>query len=163
MNRFYRVSSGVLVDGDAIIEKFVGDEVVGLFLPFMTGPDHARKALETATALLRATGHGSPGGPWLPIGAGVHTGAAFVGIVTSAEGTSDFTALGDAMNIAAHLAAQAGVGEILVTSRSAGAASLGWDALERRHLSLKGYPIDAAVLTAAPSEEPSPSGQPPAK
>ena len=154
MNRFYRVSSRVLVDGDAIIEKFVGDEVVGLFLPFMTGPDHARKALETATALLRATGHGSPGGPWLPIGAGVHTGAAFVGIVTSAEGTSDFTALGDAMNIAAHLAAQAGVGEILVTSRSAGAASLGWDALERRHLSLKGYPIDAAVLTPAPAEQP---------
>ncbi|HET9724669.1 MAG TPA: adenylate/guanylate cyclase domain-containing protein [Actinomycetota bacterium] len=154
MNRFYRASTEVLVEGDAIIEKFVGDEVVGLFLPFMTGPDHARKAVETATGLLRATGHGSPDGPWLPIGAGVHTGTAFVGIVTSAEGASDFTALGDAMNIAAHLAAQAGVGEVLVTDDAAGAAMLEPDRLERRHLSLKGYPIDAAVLTTAPAGQP---------
>ena len=30
MNRFYRESSRVLIDGDAIIEKFVGDEIVGV-------------------------------------------------------------------------------------------------------------------------------------
>ena len=148
MNRFYRASSEVLFEADAIIEKFVGDEVVGLFLPFLAGRDHARKAVDAAETLLHATGHGSPDGPWIPLGAGVHTGSAFVGIVSSAEDKSDFTALGDAVNIAAHLASQAMIGEVLVTDPAVAAASLRAEGLERRHLSLKGHPVDAVVVEA---------------
>lgn len=152
MNRFYRVSSEVLFDADAIVEKFVGDEVVGLFIPFLAGQEHARRAVETAEALMRATGHGTAEGPWVPLGAGVNTGRAFVGVVASAEGTSEFTALGDPVNIAAHLASQAAIGEVLVTSRAATAASLQTDGLERRHLSLKGHPMDAVVLVPSAVE-----------
>jgi adenylate cyclase len=145
MQHFYTVSREILIGGDAIIEKFVGDEVVGLFLPFMTGPDHARRAVDTAEQLLRATGHGSADGPWAPLGAGVHTGTAFVGIVASG-GVSDFTALGDPVNIAAHLASQAAIGEVLVTDEAAAAAGLSGAGLEWRHLSLKGHAVDAVVL-----------------
>ena len=148
MNRFYRASSEVLFEADAIIEKFVGDEVVGLFLPFLAGRDHARKAVDAAEALLLATGHGSPDGPWIPLGAGVHTGSAFVGIVSSGEDKSDFTALGDAVNIAAHLASQATTGEVLGTDPAAAAASLSAEGHERRHLSLKGHEVDAVVVEA---------------
>jgi len=144
MNRFYSASKDVLVEADAIIEKFVGDEVVALFLPFMTGPGHARRGVDAAEALLIATGHGA-GEPWVPLGAGVHTGTAFVGIVGS-KGSSDFTALGDPVNIAAHLASQAAAGEILVTDATAEAAGMTHDGLERRHVSLKGHPVDALVL-----------------
>ncbi len=144
MNRFYRISSHVLFEHDAIVEKFVGDEVVGLFVPLLAGKDHARRAVDTAEALLRATGHGTPEGPWAPLGVGVHTGTAFVGVVSS-EGTGDFTALGDPMNVAAHLSAQAGIGEILVTTEAASAASLS-DGFERRSLSLKGHAVNAVVL-----------------
>jgi adenylate cyclase len=149
MNHFYRESSRVLIERDAIIEKFVGDEIVGLFVPFMTGPEHAARAVETAQELLRVTGHESPEGPWVPLGAGVHTGTAFVGIVGS-NNTSDFTALGDPVNIAAHLASQAAIGEVLVTDQAAEAAGVAEDGLERRHLSLKGYPVDAVVLSVPP-------------
>ncbi|MGH3242915.1 MAG: adenylate/guanylate cyclase domain-containing protein [Spirillospora sp.] len=149
MNRFYRVSTDVLIDADAIVEKFVGDEVVGLFIPFMTGPEHAKRAVQTAEELLRATGHGSGQRPWVPLGAGVHMGSAFVGIVGS-DGASDFTALGDPVNIAAHLASQAGIGEILVTDDAAAGAGLSGGSLEHRHLSLKGRPIDAFVLESTP-------------
>jgi adenylate cyclase len=145
MNRFYRVSRRVLVEADAIVEKFVGDEIVGLFLPFMIGNDHARRALETAEALLRETGHGSDEGPWVPLGAGVHTGTAFVGIVGTAD-AGEFTALGDPVNIAAHLASQAATGEILLTNEVAGASSIPIDQLEHRSVSLKGHPVDALVL-----------------
>ena len=144
MNRFYKTSREVLFSADAIGEKFVGDEVVGLFIPFMVGPEHARRAVEAAEELLRATGHGSTDGPWVPLGAGVHTGTAFVGMVGS-QGASDFTALGDPMNIAAHLASQAAIGEVLVTTEAAAAAILD-SGLERRPLSLKGYPVEALVL-----------------
>jgi adenylate cyclase len=148
MNRFYTVSSEVLIAADAIIEKFVGDEVVGLFLPFMVGQEHARRAVETAETLLRATGHGSPDGPWAPLGAGVHTGTAFVGMV-GARGAGDFTALGDPVNIAAHLASQAGIGEILVTNEAAAAVGLE-EGRAKRHLSLKGHPVDVVVLGTRP-------------
>jgi adenylate cyclase len=150
MNRFYRVSKDVLVEADAIIEKFVGDAVVGLFLPLMTGPEHTKRAIEAAEELLRATGHGSGDGPWVPLGAGVHAGTAFVGMVGT-KGSSDFTALGDPVNIAAHLAAQAAIGEVLVTREAAEAADLSDGGLERRHLSLKGYPVDAVVIEMQPS------------
>ena len=147
MSRFYEVSKEILFESDAIVEKFVGDEVVGLFVPFMTGPEHARRAIDTAAELLRATGHDGSGDPWVPLGAAVHTGRAFVGIVGSG-GSSDFTALGDPMNVTAHLASHAAIGEILVTDAALAAASWSHDGLEHRHLSLKGHPMNAVVLTA---------------
>jgi adenylate cyclase len=149
MNRFYAVSRDVLIEHDAIIEKFVGDEIVGLFIPFMAGTEHVRRAVEAAEALFRSTGHGTPEGPWVPLGAGVHTGSAFVGIVGKNE-SSDFTALGDPVNIAAHLASQAAIGELLLTDPVAEGAGLRDADLERRHVLLKGHPIDALVLPASP-------------
>jgi adenylate cyclase len=145
MQRFYSVSRSVLVDGDAIVEKFIGDEVAGLFLPLMTGPDHARRAIEVAEQLLLAVGYGSADGPWVPLGVGVHTGTAFVGMITSG-GASDFTALGDPVNLTAHLASVAAAGEILVGPAAATAAGLTDPANERRHVSLKGHPLDVVVL-----------------
>jgi adenylate cyclase len=152
MNRFYRTSSDVLFAADAIVEKFVGDEVVALFVPFLAGPGHPRRAVEAARELLRRTGHGAGEEPWVPIGAGVHTGRAFVGVVASAESNADFTALGDPVNVAAHLASQASAGEVLVTVEAAGAAALDVAALERRHLSLKGHPVDAVVIPTGADE-----------
>jgi adenylate cyclase len=146
MNRFYRLSREVLIGHDAVIEKFVGDQIVGLFVPFLAGDDHARKAMDAARELFRATGHEDAEGPWVPLGAGVHTGSAFVGMVGEHE-SSEFTALGDPVNIAAHLASQAGVGEILLTEAVRENAGLPADGLERRHVSLKGHPFDALVLS----------------
>ena len=58
--------------------------------------------------LLRATGHGTDA-PWAPIGIGVNTGEAFVGVVGT-EDHVEFTALGDNVNITARLASAAGGG-----------------------------------------------------
>lgn len=149
MQRFYAVATEVFYDHDALLDKFVGDEVVGFFLPFMAGPEHARSAVETARDLFGAVGYGSSGGPWVPLGAGVHTGTAFVGLVSRGS-VYEFTALGDTPNIAAHLAAQAAAGEILVTEGVA--TSLGRQPLERRQLSLKGHAVEAFVVPLPPPE-----------
>ncbi|WP_189522337.1 adenylate/guanylate cyclase domain-containing protein [Mesorhizobium sp. M5C.F.Ca.ET.164.01.1.1] len=50
----------------------------------------------------------------MPIGIGVHSGTAYVGSVGDGL-VADFTAMGDAVNVAARLASQAGPGELLVT------------------------------------------------
>ena len=154
LNRFYSVASRELVARDAVVDKFVGDEVVGLFIPGMAGLDHAAVAIDAARALLRETGHGSDGGPWVPVGAGVHTGVAFVGSIGGGgpDGdVTDFTALGDAVNATARLASAAAAGEILVTRAAAEAAGLDVAGLERRHLELRGRsePMDVVVLHAS--------------
>jgi adenylate cyclase len=154
LNRFYDVATRVLVEREAIVDKFVGDEVVGLFVPGMSGLDHAAKAIDSAVALLEATGHGSADGAWLPVGAGVHTGVAFVGNVGN-KGVTDFTALGDTVNTTARLASAAGEGEILVTRAAADAAGL-VGGYEQRRLELRGRtePIEVVVLRPGHSLSP---------
>jgi adenylate cyclase len=119
-------------------------------MPFMTGPDHAGAAVRAARDLLAAVGHGDAEGPWLPLGAGVNTGIAFVGMVSRGS-ASEFTAFGDPVNVAAHIASLASAGEILVTDAVVEAAGLGPDALERRRVSLKGHEVDAVVVPAPAS------------
>jgi adenylate cyclase len=145
MQRFYATATTVLLADEAIIDKFVGDEVVGFFLPMLTAGRHAAAAVHAAQELLLATGHADPEGPWLPMGAAVHSGTAFVGMVSSGS-SSAFTAFGDVINVTAHLAAEAARGEILVTDATAGQAELDTAGLEHRRLSLKGHEASAFVL-----------------
>lgn len=146
LSRFYEAATDVLIDNDALLDKFVGDQAIGLFVPGIAGPEHARRAITAAQTLLQRTGHRSGEDPWIQLGAAVHTGTAYVGTVFSRGQISDFTALGDAVNVTAHLCSQAGVGEILLTESVASSAGLSVEGLEARNLSLKGHPMTAWVL-----------------
>lgn len=138
INRFYTASTEILIQTNALIEKLIGDEVAGLYVPGIAGVDHAKVAVDAALALLKATGHGDPGGPWIRVGVGVHTGIGYVGAVGSNKSVSDITVLGDVANAAARLASQAGAGEILVSEETLQAAGLYLDDCETRLLQLKG-------------------------
>lgn len=138
INRFYEVGTSVLIKSNALIDKLIGDELAAFYVPGFAGKQHARRAVNAAQELLRATGHTDSDGPWLPVGAGVHTGIAFVGSVGSKDGVTDITALGDAVNTAARLASQAAAGEILVSEDASLAAGLDKLSLEGRELELKG-------------------------
>jgi adenylate cyclase len=150
INRFYEVAAKVVIDHEGLVDKFVGDEIVAFFAPPFAGSEHAAAGVAAAEALLRETGHGSAGGPWVPVGVGVHTGVAFVGAVGEG-GVTDFTALGDAVNTTARLASAAKAGEVLVSRAAASAAGLAQDRFEQRHLELRGRtePIDVIVLGTA--------------
>lgn len=156
INRFYTVASHILIQTDAMVDRLMGDEAIGLYIPGFAGQEHPRKAIEAAQDLLRLTGHRDPKGPWIPVGVGVHTGQAFVGVVGEEASTMDFTALGDNVNIAARLASEAGPGEILVSETACSAAHLFVENLELRQLELKGKSeaIDAYVLQATTTEVP---------
>lgn len=139
MKRFYVVATEVLVKTDALIDKLVGDEVIGLFIPGYAGPEHARQAVQAAQELLHVMGHLDPDGPWLPVGVGVHTGVAYLGAMEGSSGTgADITALGDNVNITARLSSNAASGEILVSDATYAAAKLDLGNLEQRQLELKG-------------------------
>jgi len=148
ISRFYAVATAVLIRHDAFIDKLVGDQTTGFFLPGIVGLDYNRQAVLAAQELLQATGYADPGGPWVPVGIGVHTGTAFVGAVGAKDGIADITALGDAVNIAARLSSNAGPGEILVSEEAYAAAGVDYEPVEQRSLSLKGrtQPVTVRVL-----------------
>jgi len=148
IDRFYAAATNVLIESNALIDKLAGDQVSGYFVKGMTGPGFSRVAVQAAQNLLRAAGYGSPDGPWIPVGVGVHTGEAFMGAVGSSNGVADLTALGDSVNIAARLASSAGPGEILVSQEAYAETELGLDGLDCRSLELKGrtQPVSVVVL-----------------
>lgn len=153
MERFYETAVSVLTERDAFVDKFVGDEVIGIFIPALTGGSHARQGVDAGLQLLRATGHESDV-PWAPIGIGVNTGVAYVGAVGT-EDHVEFTALGDAVNVAARLASAAGSGELLVSAATAQAADLERDGAQHRNLALKGKTETTEVLVLTVGAEPS--------
>ena len=138
INKFYTTATYVLIQADAMVDRLMGDEAIGLFIPGFTGPEHPRRAVDAAQELLKRTGHENAKGPWIPVGIGVHTGPAYVGVMGGEDSTLDFTALGDHVNTTARLASQAEAGEILISDATYSAASLEMDNLEHRELELKG-------------------------
>src|SRR5699024_9213747 len=71
LDRFYETAFRVLVARDAFVDKFVGDEVIGIFLPSLTDGPPAAAAVHAGLELLSATGHADVQ-PTLPIGIGVN-------------------------------------------------------------------------------------------
>jgi adenylate cyclase len=145
LHRFYAVGSQAIIDQDGIVDKFVGDEAVALFIPVYAGQHHGRRALRTANQLLVATGHGNPDGPWLNIGIGIHTGVAFVGTVEVGGEVADFTALGDTVNAAARLAGEAAAGQALISDDALSNAEAQVDNGEHRSLVLRGREAELSV------------------
>ena len=150
MNRFYEIAADTLIEHDAIVDKFVGDEAVGSVHPGhdRPGPRESRRWPRRVTSWPGPAKLIHDGHP-LPIGVGVHTGVAFVGLVGKLGSELQFTALGDAVNSCARLASLAAAGEVLVSASAAETAGLDTSALERRALSLKGRtePLETFVIT----------------
>ena len=150
LNRFYAVATDVLGSRDAIIDKLVGDEVMALFLTGFTGPGCFCKMASAAEGLLRGVGYGSGEGPWLPLGIGMDFGLAFVGNVGAGE-VKDFTALGDVVNTAARLQAEAKAGQTVMSERVYREVADRYPDVPRVELHLKGKsePVAARVVEFA--------------
>ena len=145
---FYRRATRAVEDHDGIVDKFLGDGIMCLFIPVIAGDVHARCAIEAGEALLRAVDDPDLVAGGVRVGVGVHTGDAFVGAI-GADDRLDFTALGDTVNVAARLGSVAGAGELLVSDaawRSAGREPTA----ERRQLTISGRtePLDVVALGA---------------
>ena len=140
LNRFYATATDVFVRNDGLVDKLIGDEVMALFLPGLSGPGYRRSAVDAALELAGAVDD-------LPVGIAAHAGVAFVGNVGSGSVT-DFTALGDAVNTGARLQSHAQPGQVvlsdelyaLVADQHPGAAS------ERITVRGRDEPVDVHVL-----------------
>lgn len=142
MNTFYELTTRVLFETDGFVIDLVGDEVVGLYPPGFSGPEHAKLAIRAAQLILQS--HSST-----PIGVGVHTGLTYIGTMAGAENSiMDVRALGDTVNTAARLCAKADSGEAWLSEAVCAKAGLLLDSLEQRQVELKGKsePVGVRVL-----------------
>jgi adenylate cyclase len=95
----------------------MGDGVMALFGAPIGYEDHARRAVAAALAMQRLVGSLElPAFPHvrLQMGIGINTGDVVVGHIGS-EQRMDYTAVGDAVNLAARFEQNAGPGQLLVT------------------------------------------------
>lgn len=95
-----------------VVDKFIGDAIMGLWgVPISTG-DQARDAEQALKAMLmmRASllefnkGRGTPDKPIIKIGCGVNTGPCLAGQIGSAK-RMEYTVIGDAVNTASRIEA----------------------------------------------------------
>jgi adenylate cyclase len=146
VQQFYHRAAKAIHQHDGVVDKFLGDGIMALFIPVVAGDQHAMRAIEAGEALLRAVEDRELVAGGVQVGVGVHTGEAFVGTVGAGE-RLDFTALGDTVNVAARLGSDAAAGELLVSGVTWAAAGR-TDVPERRALTVKGRtePLDVVVL-----------------
>jgi len=151
LDRFYRIASDSILRHDGLVDKFVGDEVIGLFFGGVTGPQHQAAAIKAAIDLLERVGRAdaTPMGP-IPVGVGVHTGEAYVGGTGPEGAVDDFTALGDVVNTTARLAAAAAAGELILSADASEAAARDPNGAERRTLDIRGRQESIDVVAIRP-------------
>jgi len=141
LNKFYALASDAVFRRDGTVDKLVGDQVMAFFGAPVHQHDHARRAVETALEIARSVMAEEEG---LQVGGGVATGEAFVGNV-GGGGVTDYTVLGDTVNVAARLQGAAAAGEILLTEESYTPVAEQFPDAGKRELDLKGK---SAVVVA---------------
>jgi adenylate cyclase len=133
LNRFYEVATKANFRYDGTLDKLVGDQVMAFFGAPVHREDHSQRALATALEIVREVMTGAEKD--LRVGAGISTGEAFVGNVGGTDVT-DYTVLGDTVNVAARL--EAAPGEILISHETYSQVASQYPTATRRDLLLKG-------------------------
>lgn len=120
LNDVFQLASDRILARGGIIDKYIGDSVMAYFGAPLPQADHAVRAvaaavdIQNAIAVRRAEAEPDSALASVEIGVGIHTGIVVVGNIGS-EQRADFTAVGDAVNVAHRLEKLARPDEILVS------------------------------------------------
>ncbi|RLE39181.1 hypothetical protein DRJ17_01505 [Candidatus Woesearchaeota archaeon] len=119
INEYLTAMTEVVMAHDGTLDKFVGDEVMSLFGAPVHYPQHAKIAIETAIDMQKAmkrlqTKWKKEGKIPCKIGIGINTGEMVAGNI-GCEKMSDYTVLGDNVNLGARLCSAAKGDQILVS------------------------------------------------
>ena len=153
LNEYLGAMTEIVFQHGGTLDKFIGDAVMALWGAPLAVPDHARRAADCALAMtaelerLNArwsqTGTGAAG---LRIGIGINTGEAVVGNIGSLKHKLEYTAIGDAVNLASRLEGlNKEMGTTIIVSEATRAAlGEGYDTAPLKEVNVKGK--EQAVL-----------------
>ena len=145
VNSFFTMANGVLVRNDAFIDKYIGDAVMAFFNAPIQNLEHASKAVSAAIGIQEGIKTLAQELQLdLQARVGVASGFARVGRLGSTD-RKDYTAIGDAVNLASRLEAFANPGEIMVDGQAFSQLSADFPGIQPETLNVRGFaePIQA--------------------
>ncbi len=141
LNQYFSVMSEIIFDHGGTLDKYIGDGLMALFgAPTATIADPVNAVMTAVTMQkqlvelndeLTSTGFAP-----VAMGIGLHTGEATIGYIGS-EKRSEYTAIGDTVNLAARLESNAARGQILISEATAKAAGDIFPMVKREPLTVK--------------------------
>jgi len=125
LNRYFSAMTEIIFAYGGTLDKYIGDGLMALFGAPTATPEDATHAVQAAVEMQRQMRHintdlRAAGLPEISIGVGLHTGEATVGYVGS-ERRTEYTAIGDTVNLASRLESNAQPGQILISEAVIGA------------------------------------------
>lgn len=148
LNQYFTAMSEIIFEHGGTLDKYIGDGLMALFGAPTATPDDAKNALNAAVAMQRrivtlndelvAQGYAM-----VAVGMGLHTGEATIGYIGS-ERRSEYTAIGDTVNLASRLESNTSGGQILISDATASAAGDIFPLVKRDSLQVKNreQPVD---------------------
>ncbi len=126
LNRYFSVMTEIIFEFGGTLDKYIGDGMMAIFGAPTAGEEDALNAVKAAVTMqkrltqlnaeLGAEGYGS-----ISVGIGLHTGEATIGYIGSNR-RSEYTAIGDTVNLASRLESNAAGGQILMSEATAAAS-----------------------------------------
>jgi adenylate cyclase len=162
LNNYFTAMSDIIFAHGGTLDKYIGDGLMALFGAPHATPDDACNAVSAAVAMqrqmhvinaqLRADGLTE-----IAVGIGLHTGVATVGYIGS-ERRSEYTAIGDTVNLAARLEQNSVPGQILLSDATAQAATAaGCSMIPRPPLTVKNRVQPVPVFEVEWRQTPAPT------
>lgn len=123
LNKYFTAMSEIIFAYGGTLDKYIGDGLMAIFGAPTASPEDSKNALKTAVAMQKRLGTlnqelATEGFSRVEIGIGLHTGIATIGYVGS-EQRSEYTAIGDTVNLASRLEQNARGGQILISEATA--------------------------------------------
>ena len=119
LNQYFSEMTDIVFDSGGTLDKYLGDGIMAVYGAPIPKPDDALRATKSAMEMQRSLvalnrDWESRGQPPLRMGVGVNTGPVTAGNIGSSR-RMDYTVIGDAVNLASRLCANAAPGQILVS------------------------------------------------
>jgi adenylate cyclase len=141
LNRYFSVMSEIIFSHGGTLDKYIGDGLMAIFGAPTASPDDAANAVRAAIAMQRRIESlnnelFADGLPPISVGIGLHTGEATIGYIGSNK-RSEYTAIGDTVNLAARLESIAAGDQILISDATAAAAGEAFSLTARPPLAVR--------------------------
>lgn len=140
LNAFFGEAVDAVERHGGVVDKFIGDCVMGLWGAISQRENDARNAIASALEMVQRASRIRVNGVPLDVGVGINSGAAVVGAI-GAQRRLDYTAIGATVNLAARLCGIAASGEVLITSDTLMRAGPGVVTAANESVILKGLDV----------------------
>jgi class 3 adenylate cyclase len=148
---FFKTSAQIIREHHGIVDNLLGDAIMALFNVPIKHDDHVLRAVGAAVRIQEGVGHINAklgDGFLLGVGIGIATGT------MGSPNCSDYTMVGDSINIASRLQGKAATGEILVTEEAYKQISTAFPDASRAEYLLKGISRPIAAYRLFPTRAP---------